>query len=158
MRIYLMRHGHSPSAFEAGAGSDRARPLSERGRAEVRRTAGGLAKAGAKPALILCSPLLRAAQTAEEAASQLGNPEVRPYEPLANVVSGAELMQKVLGSAWKVGEILLVGHMPQMAEAASFLTEGGAFSFSTAEVAAFEVAEDGRAALLWKTAPDEILD
>ncbi|HAH06703.1 MAG TPA: phosphohistidine phosphatase SixA [Elusimicrobia bacterium] len=158
MKLYLMRHGHSPSVLEAGVGSDRERPLSERGRAEVRRSAAHLAKAGAKPGIILCSPLLRAKQTAEEAAAQLGGPPVRPYDPLANVLPGSALVREVAAFDWGCDEVLLVGHMPQVAEAASHLSEDRAFSFSTAEVASFEVSKDGSGRLLWKTAPDEVVD
>jgi len=67
-RLYLMRHGHAPSPSEAGVATEALRPLSEKGRSDARRIAAELVKRGARPALILHSPLARAVQTAQAAA------------------------------------------------------------------------------------------
>ena len=155
MKIYLMRHGHCPSLLEAGLKSDAMRPLSEKGRVDVRKAARYLAAKGVRPGLILCSPLLRAQQTAQEVASVLGNSEVRAFEPLANIIPGAELARLATTTDWASPEVVLVGHMPQIAEAAAQVLNA-ALNFSPAEIAAFEVTGKGAASLLWKTAPDQM--
>ncbi|MBI5243779.1 MAG: phosphohistidine phosphatase SixA [Elusimicrobia bacterium] len=171
MKIYLMRHGHALSATEAGVKTDRERPLSDRGRAEARKAAEHLKAKGARPALILCSPLLRARQTAEELAAAVGGPEVRPYAPLENVLPGAEVARLAAQTDWGVQEVLLVGHMPQISEAAAHFIDS-IMTFAPAEIAAFEVgakaaAPSGErrtaapsgggvpkaAALLWRASP-----
>lgn len=155
MKIYLMRHGHCPSLLEAGLKSDALRPLSERGRKDVRKAGRYLAAKGVRPGLILCSPLLRAQQTAQELAAVLGNSEVRPFEALANIIPGAELARVATTTDWASPEVVLVGHMPQIAEAAAqFLNTP--LNFSPAEIAAFEVTGQGKASLLWKAAPEQM--
>ena len=155
MKIYLMRHGHCPSLLEAGLKSDSIRPLSERGRAEVRKAARYLAAKGVRAGLILCSPLLRAQQTAQEVSSILGNSEVRAFEPLANIIPGAELARLATTTDWACPEVVFVGHMPQIAEAAAQFMNT-ALNFSPGEIAAFEVTGEAAASLLWKTAPDQM--
>ncbi len=149
-----MRHGHSPSVLEAGTRSDAERPLSQAGRLEVRKSAKLLLAREAKPGLILTSPLKRALQTAQEAAALLKNPEVRVYEPLANILPGMDLARKILLSDWPGGGLLLVGHMPQLGEAASFLA-GSPISLSTASFAAFSADAEGKSSLLFTGSPDD---
>lgn len=157
MKIYLMRHGHSPSVLEAGTHSDAERPLSQAGRLEARKSARLLLSRDAKPGLILASPLKRALQTAQEAAALLKNPEVRVYEPLANILPGMDLARKILQSEWPSGELLLVGHMPQIGEAASFLA-GSPISLSTGCFAAFSADAEGKSALLFSGCPSDLPD
>lgn len=149
-----MRHGHSPSVLEAGTHSDAERPLSQAGRIEVRKSARLLLAGGAKPGLILTSPLKRALQTAQEVAALLKNPEVRVFEPLANILPGMDLARKALQAEWPGGELLLIGHMPQIGEAASFLA-GSPLSFSTACFASFSVDGEGKSTLLFTGSPDD---
>ena len=70
LKLYLIRHGHAgdPDRWE---GPDDSRPLSERGRRDLRRTAAVLARR--ETIDILCtSPLVRAVQTAEIVAAAVG--------------------------------------------------------------------------------------
>lgn len=152
MKLYLMRHGHSPTAHEAGVHSDVERPLSERGRVEAQKAAEQLKARAAKPGLALCSPLVRAKQTAEQVAAAFGAP-VRVYKPLDNLLSGAELLELVLAEHWPAHELLLVGHMPQIGEAAARLA-GEPMAYPTAGLAAFERGADSEWRLLWRAGPD----
>lgn len=156
MKLTLMRHGHSPSLLEALSPSDAERPLSQAGRLEARKSARLLLARGAAPGLILVSPLKRALQTAQEAAALLRNPEVRVYEPLANILPGMDLARKVLQDPWPCEELLLVGHMPQIGEAASFLA-GSPMSLSTACFASFAT-EKGKSFLLFSGCPADLPD
>ena len=68
MELYLLRHGIAVERGTRGFEDDFSRPLTPKGRRQLRKTAGAVKKLGGKFDLILSSPLLRAKQTAEIAA------------------------------------------------------------------------------------------
>jgi phosphohistidine phosphatase len=118
-RIYLVRHGDAtPDAV------DSARPLSERGRAEVARVA--RLAAGRRPAIaeIRHSGLLRARQTAEILAAQLAPAGgIRAIEGLGPLDEPAA----ALAECEAAGEpVMLVGHLPHLGRLASALLAGSA--------------------------------
>lgn len=154
MRLYLLRHGQSPGAAEAGVARDADRPLSETGRRDVRRAAEMLSKQGGSPQLILTSPLKRAAQSAEEAASRLG-PKLgtRMFWPLANQVSAETLWDQLQQEFPRVEELLLVGHQPQLGDLASHLS-GAAAELRPGGLIALESRTQGRARVLWTDNPE----
>ncbi len=122
-RLYLMRHGHAPSAHEAGVPRDELRPLSARGRADARRSAEEVLRLGGRPALVLHSPLARAVQTAAAVAEVL-RPEsgVEPFAPLDNTLPPEELLAALEERGAGLAEVLAVGHQPQLGELAALLT------------------------------------
>lgn len=122
-RLYLMRHGHAPSAHEAGVPRDELRPLSARGRADARRSAEEVLRLGGRPALVLHSPLARAVQTAAAVAEVL-RPEagVEPFASLDNTLPPEELLAALEERGAGLAEVLAVGHQPQLGELAALLT------------------------------------
>ena len=66
MELYFLRHGEAD--WPNWKKSDDERPLTKRGKEEIREVAKFLVRVKAKPSLILTSPLPRASQTAEIAA------------------------------------------------------------------------------------------
>lgn len=66
MKILLLRHGPAtdPADMPRDA-DDAARPLTERGRLRTARALRAMASLGVRPDVILCSPLVRARQTAD---------------------------------------------------------------------------------------------
>lgn len=134
MKLFVMRHGHSPSVTEAGVATDAERPLSERGHRDARAQA--LRLKDAKPALILHSPLRRAVETAQEAAAALGV-EARPFEPLSNQLGPKELAEELAGPLARTGALLIVGHQPQVGELCAFLSNR-LFDFKPAGIVALE--------------------
>lgn len=151
-RLYLMRHGHSPTTQDAGVKSDALRPLSEKGRADAVSVARELAKRGARPALVLHSPLLRATQTGAAAAASLGvAPET--MKALDNTLPPEEVIAALRARADAFDEVLAVGHQPQVGELVAFLTDE-AFEFRPAGVAAIELGPTPR--LLWAFNADEL--
>ncbi|MFH2204123.1 MAG: phosphohistidine phosphatase SixA [Elusimicrobiota bacterium] len=154
MKLYLMRHGDSPGMLQVGVKRDFDRPLSDAGREAARRTAAHLNEKGVRPALILVSPLVRAQQTAEEVAGVLKPaPELRVYEPLSNKIDGASMYARIGEDGLRDGELLLIGHLPQLPELAHHLT-GQDIPLRPAELCAFEVSGDsGR--LLWAVSPSD---
>lgn len=142
-----MRHGHALSPSEAGVRSDADRPLSATGREEVRKQAGRLAEKGLVPDLILSSPLTRAQQTAAELRRVFKDrPRVETYAPLANQMTGADLLGQLLKDAPRPGLVMLVGHMPQLGELAGTVL-GAPLGFDTAGMALMELEAAGRGRL-----------
>ncbi|MBI2384509.1 MAG: histidine phosphatase family protein [Elusimicrobia bacterium] len=151
-RLYLMRHGHSPTTMEAGVSKDALRPLSDLGRENARHMAAELLRLGCAPGLILHSPLLRAVQTAAEAASVLkpaGGREA--FAPLDNTKPPEEVEIALAARAASVDEVLAVGHQPQIGEIAALLAKT-TFEFRPATIVAIEFAPEPR--VLWAMSPE----
>ena len=112
MKLYLLRHATASDA----ALSDEKRELTREGQQEARIAGEALAKLGAKPISILSSPLVRARQTAEIAAKALKfSKDIQLIDELKNGSSTAFLL-KALKACGSDGEVVMVGHMPSLAE------------------------------------------
>ena len=70
MQVYLLRHGIAENGKPGSADSERA--LVPEGKRKLKEVLSVAKSAGAKPTLVLISPFLRAAETAEIAISVLG--------------------------------------------------------------------------------------
>ncbi len=119
MVLDLLRHG---IAEERRTGlADAQRALTAEGRDKLRRVLHRAARAGVEPSLILCSPLLRAVQTAEMAAQELGCARpvlnVKALSPDAEPDSAWAELRKHAGEA----EVLVVGHQPHIGEFTAYL-------------------------------------
>jgi phosphohistidine phosphatase len=156
MRLYILRHGRSPNAAEAGVATDFDRPLSDAGRADVRKAARHLGQRGARPALILHSPLKRAVETAQEAAALLQPAQgLEVFKPLANELSAEELAEALRQRCRGLSEAVAVGHQPQLGELVAVLSKA-IFSLKPAGLVALEVKDDGMASFLWAVNPEEL--
>jgi phosphohistidine phosphatase len=122
MTLYLLRHG---IAEDPGPNTpDRARRLTPRGRARMRRAAAGLAVLVDPVDAIFTSPYPRAAETAALAAAALSKgPKPRETDALAADTSPMEML-RVLRTLAKGERIVLVGHEPSMSSLASLLLTG----------------------------------
>ncbi len=109
MRLFFLRHAVAYSR-EGWSGSEADRPLTDRGRAEMRLVADGLATLDLKVELAITSPFARAAETARMAAEALKT----PLEEASELAPGATLSRllHVLQGHEDVSRILLVGHEP----------------------------------------------
>ena len=148
MELYFLRHGEAD--WPDWKKSDDERPLTKRGKKEMREVAAYLARIDACPSLILTSPLSRASQTAEIAAAKL---RVKCYEDkmLAPGFGRPEL--KRLLEKYPEDSLMFVGHEPDFTETISALT-GASLKLSKAGVAKIDIErslEDGR--LLWLFPP-----
>lgn len=152
MLLTLVRHG------DAGAPSnelgDMGRCLSPIGREQARATARALAERELSPTMVWTSPLVRAVQTAELLVAPL---------PYAGAVvarddlypdSSPRSLFAALRSLADDADVLVVGHMPYMAAAASELLELRVGGLSTAEAIRVEVSAllPNRARLKWRFA------
>jgi phosphohistidine phosphatase len=123
MDLYILRHGLAGSRTE-WTGPDAERPLTSKGRSRSRAAARGLAALGVAPDVILTSPYLRAAETAQLTAGVLGAPvvEVQELEP-GKLQHGYRLLlqQHAEGAA-----AMLVGHEPDLSALIGMLIAGSA--------------------------------
>ena len=116
-QLIIMRHAKT----EQSAGSDRARKLTSRGRADARAGGRWLGDNGLTPTLILTSPASRALATADIVAAELtGGPETRTVEDLYGA-SPAEAIEILASTDDGAASVLVVGHNPTMEELAYLL-------------------------------------
>jgi phosphohistidine phosphatase len=122
MMLYILRHATAEEA--ASSGDDGARKLTERSKEKMRGAAAGMRAMGLKFDAILTSPLARAAETAEIVSAAYENtppPQVLPA--LATGVPAADAVAALRAFA-KYGEVMIVGHEPQLGAVASILLTG----------------------------------
>jgi phosphohistidine phosphatase len=111
MLIYLLRHGDA----EDGDRDDAARQLTAKGKSQARAAGQALAALGTKIDTCLASPKVRAAETARLACEALG------VEPETAVELRGGNFDPLALTAGR-GDVLLVGHEPDLSTAAAQLT------------------------------------
>jgi phosphohistidine phosphatase len=155
MKLYVLRHG---TAEEAAASlNDFDRALTAKGRKRTREVARVLQQRGEIPHLILSSPLVRALQTAEIAASVLDPPE--PVGVRQEIAPGGDLIGLVreLASAGKK-PAMVVGHEPGMSMLVEQLLGVGVWGRPVLKsmVVAMRVDERGRGKLRFVLDPKNL--
>ena len=118
--LYLVRHAHAVDATE-----DAARPLSPKGREQVRTLAKFLRKSGAfQPEEVWHSPLVRSHETAALLARQLKLNVPLVLQPGLEPEDQPEGVARRLRSATR--SVAVVGHEPHLSALASLLVRGRA--------------------------------
>ena len=148
MELYFLRHGEAD--WPDWKKDDDERPLTKRGKKEMREVASFLKRVKARPDLIVTSPLPRAWQTAEIAAKRLGV-KCREDKLLAPGFRRPDLER--LLKKYPEESLMIVGHEPDFTETISELT-GASMKLSKAGIALIELNHswrDGR--LLWLIPP-----
>jgi phosphohistidine phosphatase len=122
MLVYLLRHGIAVDREDPDCPPDAERPLTRKGAEKTRQVLCGLLELGAKPSIILSSPLLRAWQTGEIAATvfHLSKDKMRRTDALLPEADPSVLM-KELGRLG-VDETLCAGHAPHLDEFLAYAT------------------------------------
>ena len=122
MRIFLVRHAHA-----APGEPDELRPLTPEGEAAAEELAQALA--AAQPTAVICSPLLRARQTADRIAEAAGL-ETEIDERLAPGATSLSLRE---AAEERGGTVVAVAHQPDCSEIVLKVT-GRRVSFAPAHV------------------------
>ena len=156
MRVYIMRHGIAMDRTNPKAPTDAERPLTAEGMQKTRAAALGLKELGVKPDMLITSPLVRAAQTAEIVAEALGySPEkIRVSDTLKPSVNPAEVMKEI--EHLKSREVMCFGHGPHVDGLIALLAGArGPFSeLKKSGVACFEhEAAHGKWRMVWLLSP-----
>ncbi|HEY9730606.1 MAG TPA: phosphohistidine phosphatase SixA [Drouetiella sp.] len=114
MKVYLVRHGIAQERLGGAVLNDSQRPLTDEGRAEMKQVAHALKRLNVKPDVIVCSPLVRARQTAEIIRDGLNfSDELKITDTLAPGGSPGSVF-KYLKQFATAEEIFLVGHEPDV--------------------------------------------
>lgn len=151
--LLLLRHAHAGDST-TWQGDDDLRPLTEKGRRQAERLGRLLAAAGFTPDAVLASPLVRARETAEIVADDLGlsvRRDARLGEPLDLAV-----LERILDDAGDPRRPLLVGHDPDFSELVSELV-GAPIPMRKGTLARVDVErplEPGAGVLRWLVPPD----
>ncbi len=123
MDVYFLRHGIAEEKDASKYPDDGQRPLTGEGQRKLKRIASALKELGYRFDLVLTSPLVRARQTADIAASVLGiesrlkeNPHLAPSGDPRRLVAEINGLGK--------DSVLLVGHEPYLSGLISVLLSG----------------------------------
>lgn len=136
--LMLLRHGE---ALPGGTGNtDRGRPLSPRGVADVRGLAKRLAEKGIALDYVCCSTAVRTQQTASELVIAMGGTQAKPTpaEELYNA-DLTQLMAIVNTLPNEANTVLLVGHNPTLTEAVAHISHHHLPNIPPAGLVAFTV-------------------
>lgn len=158
MKLILVRHAEAVPLPLDGIASDFHRPLTDHGKLQAAALAKALESRGIRPSVVLTSPLIRALETAEPIA-QLLTPG-KEYV-VTERLSAGEMRPKKLSKLvfeYGGGETILVGHMPDITDYASWLmgSETGSIDFDKAAVACIECKNEiakGTGTLDWLVTP-----
>ena len=127
MLLLVIRHAiaEDKERFASTGRSDDLRPLTAAGRSKMRRAARGLRAFARVPALLATSPLVRARETADIVAAELGVTRIETVESLRPEKSYDELIACLAALRVPDEELLaLVGHEPHLGGFVTWLMTG----------------------------------
>jgi len=152
VELLFLRHGPAGSRTE-WTRPDAERPLTDQGRAVVRRAAALLADADVRVDAVITSPYARARETAEIAADELGASDRLVDDERLTPGFDRDGLAGVIADHSGAGCLMLVGHEPDFSETIGALT-GGDVVVKKAGIARVDVDEHTlRGRLLWLLAP-----
>jgi len=125
MDLYILRHAIAVNREDPSCPRDSERPLTAKGAAKLRKVVRGMKALGLSFDLILTSPYVRARQTAELVADDLGAAtKVERTPHLAPDGDPRALMDLIGSRPDEGGRILVVGHEPYLGQLISVLVSG----------------------------------
>ena len=156
MILYIVRHGIAIDRADPKSPPEAERPLTAKGVQKTRSAALGLRALNLKPDVLITSPFVRAAQTAEIFAEAVGfSPDkIRVSEALKPAADPAEIVKEL--SQLKAKEMMCFGHAPHVDRLLEHLSgaRGPFTELKKAGVACIEQASGhGRWHLLWLMTP-----
>lgn len=127
MNLYLLRHAEACNPDRARFPSDALRPLTEKGDVRAREMGKTMRRLRLDLGLIWSSPYLRARQTADIVAEEMGIPDrVALHDRLAPDGDARQLMDDISDLDPSIENLLLAGHEPLLSTLLSVLTTGTA--------------------------------
>lgn len=140
-RLIICRH--AKSSWNDPDQRDFDRPLNKRGKRDAPEMGQRLGGQGFKPDLIMSSPALRARNTAEYYAQQLGYPLSRiRYNPNQYEASVSLLISLIQEADQAVQTLMVVGHNPESTMLANVLSGLMIDNIPTSGIVALEFASD----------------
>jgi phosphohistidine phosphatase len=143
--LHLLRHA---KAAPQGEGTDRERPLEQRGRRAAQALAAWAAGHKLAPALVLCSPATRTRQTLDIVAPAFARPPQILFEDALYLATAGQLLARLRRVAAGTAGVMVVGHNPGLHELAAILSDVSsgplmarlAAGLPTAAMASYDVA------------------
>ena len=125
MNLYVLRHGIAVEPGPPGCEKDSERPLTPKGKRQLRQIAAAMKKMDLRFDLILSSPFLRAKQTAEIIAKNFKLRKKLAFsEDLTPAGNPRLLIQQLNQFHPEPENILLVGHEPYLGKLVALLAAG----------------------------------
>jgi phosphohistidine phosphatase len=155
LRIYVLRHGIAEDASPGGKDAERA--LTQEGKRKLRCVLERARRAGVRPDVIITSPLKRAVETAEIAATVLaGKSELVHTNALVPSGSPERVWKEI--RLRKAEAILLAGHEPLLSLVVAYLLGCPALQVQMKKAALVSIEVESDAAqphgvLLWMLIP-----
>jgi phosphohistidine phosphatase len=147
MQLYFVRHGIAEDFAEGKTDAQRA--LTREGIARTKMTAHALHQAGVKPRRLYSSPLLRAQETAQIIAEEIGVKVVvrKALAPGFDV----EAVTNLIAGLKPEDRVMFVGHEPDLSSVISRIIGGGEIIMKKGSVARVDVVmrEPLHGALIW---------
>ncbi len=146
MELLLLRHGKAEDALTAP--NDFSRTLVEKGVEQATNAARILQAAASLPDLVLCSPLVRAQQTADAFTLAAGIPGPVVQSWLACGMS-PEMALKELSAFPDFRRVMIIGHEPDFSRLVQYLLgASGGVEIKKGSLTCFEVRPPSRSAVL----------
>lgn len=158
--LYLLRH--AKSSWEDASLRDFDRPLKQRGRNAAERIGKCLAAEKPSVLLVICSPAVRARQTAEIVLKSSGRQAEQRFEERIYEASLRDLLQVVSEIPDANPVAMMVGHNPGFEELLAFLTREGrqmptcALARIALDIESWSAAEAGKGSLEWFVKPKDL--
>jgi phosphohistidine phosphatase len=125
MNIFILRHGIAVERGTPGFDKDSERPLTPKGKRQLRKSAAGMKRMKLRFDLILSSPYERARRTAEIVAGELKLKKRLKFTDSLKYESDPEKMVGEMATLKPMPHnVLLVGHEPYLSRLASLLASG----------------------------------
>jgi phosphohistidine phosphatase len=160
MNIFILRHGIAVERGTKGFENDSERPLTSKGKRQLRKSTEAMKRMKLRYDLILSSPYKRAKQTAEIVAEELKLKKRLKFSDTLKSENDPETMiGEIAGLKPAPKNVLLVGHEPYLSHLISRLVSGNgnmAMDFKKGGLCKLEVenlAGAARAQLVWLLTP-----
>ncbi len=159
MRLYFLRHGLAGHRHD-WQGDDAERPLTSEGKKKMAREAKHIARLDLQPELILSSPLVRAFQTAEIVADELGLQEQLLKDERLEPGFGPEQLSEIIRTHSNAGNLMLVGHEPDLSQTVGALVGGARLEMKKGALACVDLPDPTQLAgeLLWLLPPSVLAE
>ena len=153
MKVFFLRHGLADRG--AWDGDDFERPLTEYGKERMIRQSETIRKLDLGLDAILSSPLVRAYQTAEIVAEELGMLDLLQVDERLSPGFGPSDLKEILDSQESAEAVMLVGHEPDFSYTISYLIGGGNVVCKKGSLARVDLTDAGPLAgeLIWLIPP-----
>ena len=126
MNIFILRHGIAVDRGTKGFDDDSDRPLTRKGKRQLRKCAAAIRKLKLRFDLILTSPYERARRTAEIVAEELKlKKRLKTSDTLKAEGEPEAMVSEMAGLKPAPKNLLLVGHEPYLSRLVSLLVSGG---------------------------------